>query len=73
MGIDANAQNDPENDFVQATHAAGAAFAVRISNPLYTLDFLWNLSSHGRKYNRDLKTIHDFTAKVSLLAQVCFD
>lgn len=65
MGVDANAQRDPENDFVKATHAVGAAFALRVANPLYTLDFIFNLSSHGRAYKRHLKTLHNFTAKAS--------
>ncbi|GBM97337.1 Cytochrome P450 4V2, partial [Araneus ventricosus] len=64
MGVSIGAQTGENPKYVQAVHNLGDALLERVASPLLWPDFIFRLSRTGRGWNRDLKTLHNFTDKV---------
>ncbi|OQR71070.1 cytochrome P450 4V2-like [Tropilaelaps mercedesae] len=64
MGVKIHAQENSGSAYVKALYVVGASIIERISKPWRWVDFLYNISADGRRYNHSLKILHDFTRKV---------
>jgi len=56
--------NDGNSEYVKAIKLASEVFPDRIVRPWLWKDFFFDRSSIGRKYNRALKVMHNFTNKI---------
>ncbi|XP_037782766.1 uncharacterized protein LOC119579100 [Penaeus monodon] len=59
MGRRVNAQEDSESAFVRAIHDLSSLIQFRQFRPWLHPDFVFHLTSHGRKHDACLKVIHD--------------
>nr|AGN52793.1 cytochrome P450 [Laodelphax striatellus] len=64
MGTTVNAQEKKDSEYVKAVYEVSELILYRALRPWLYADTIWKLSSHGRAYYRNLKTLHDFTNKV---------
>ena len=66
MGEHVNAQSK-DSEYVRAVYKMSGLVEHRMRTPLYWNKVLYNLLGPGREHDRCLKTLHDFTVKVSWL------
>nr|AYA60069.1 cytochrome p450 C71 [Laodelphax striatellus] len=64
MGTTVNAQEKKDSEYVKAVYEVSELILYRALRPWLYADTIWKLSSHGRAFYRNLKTLHDFTNKV---------
>ncbi|KAJ4433395.1 Cytochrome P450 4C1, partial [Periplaneta americana] len=64
MGTPLNAQDDTESPYVSAVYSMSELTLWRMVCPWLHPDFLFRLSSSGKKYNECLNIVHSFTNKV---------
>ncbi|XP_055925169.1 cytochrome P450 4C1-like [Argiope bruennichi] len=64
MGTHIGAQKGENSDYVTAVHNLGDFFNQRFIRPWLWSDALFRISSLGRKFDRDLSILHNFTEKV---------
>ncbi|CAL1300623.1 unnamed protein product [Larinioides sclopetarius] len=64
MGTQIGAQKGENSDYVTAVHSLGDFFNQRMVRPWLWFDIFFNISSLGRKFDRDLSILHNFTEKV---------
>ncbi|GBN13503.1 Cytochrome P450 4C1 [Araneus ventricosus] len=64
MGTQIGAQKGENSDYVTAVHSLGDFFNQRFVRPWLWFDSLFKISSFGRKFDRDLSILHNFTEKV---------
>ena len=62
MGENINAQNSSENNYIKAVAEINSIILTRFGgNPFYKFDFIYNLTSEGRKHKATVATLHKFT------------
>ena len=54
------------NPYLRAVRDIGDVLVRRLENPLLQVEFLFNLSPSGRKFNKAVKIAHNITNKVHL-------
>nr|AUB85739.1 CYP4V29 [Penaeus japonicus] len=59
MGRRVDAQNDSESEFAKAVHDLSSLIQFRQFRPWLHPDFVFRLTSHGRKHDHCVKVIHD--------------
>nr|CAQ57674.1 cytochrome P450 [Nilaparvata lugens] len=64
MGTTVNAQEKKDSDYVRAVYEVSELILYRALRPWLYAEFIWKMSSHGKAFYRNLKTLHDFTNKV---------
>ena len=64
MGIQLNAQTDPESKYVKAVHATGELVMDRVFKPWLFNDFIYGLTKDSKVFKESLKIMHDFTDDV---------
>ncbi|RZF46867.1 hypothetical protein LSTR_LSTR008248 [Laodelphax striatellus] len=64
MGTTVNAQEKKDSEYVKAVYEVSELILYRALRPWLYADTIWKLSSHGRAFYRNLKTLHDFTNKI---------
>ncbi|KAF8770896.1 Cytochrome P450 4V2 like protein [Argiope bruennichi] len=65
MGISINAQNDENCEYCKAIHEIGESFMYRAPRPWLYPDIIFNLTSHGRKFNTNIQIVHGVTFGIS--------
>lgn len=66
MGVKIHAQENTGSEYVKALYVIGAGLMKRFSKPWLWLDVLYNMSSEGRHYNRNLKLVKNLTQQVNM-------
>ncbi|XP_055952936.1 cytochrome P450 4C1-like isoform X2 [Argiope bruennichi] len=64
MGISINAQNDENCEYCKAIHEIGESFMFRAPRPWLYPDIIFNLTSHGRKFNTNIQIVHGLSEQV---------
>uniref|UniRef100_A0A336LX39 CSON004226 protein n=1 Tax=Culicoides sonorensis TaxID=179676 RepID=A0A336LX39_CULSO len=64
MGIQMNAQETGESDYIKAVAEISTVGARRFLNPLYHYNWIFSLTSYGARSRKALHTLHSFTDKV---------
>lgn len=64
MGVDLNAMEDSENEYVKAVNEMTHAVLLRYVKPWYHYDFIFKRTNFGKRFNKTLSTLHQFTDKV---------
>ena len=64
MGTSVNAQTSDQSDYVKSLHQVSQLMIYRLTRPWFWPDVTFYASSHGRKFKKCLKNMHDFAAKV---------
>ena len=64
MGVQLNAQQDPESKYAKAVHATGEIVMERIFKPWIWSDLIFWFTKDGKIFRESLKTMHDFTDDV---------
>ena len=64
MGLKINAQNDSDSDYVKSVYVLGESFMKRTVDPIAWFDWIYFRTASGKKYQKSLQTVHEFTRKV---------
>ncbi|XP_028967515.1 cytochrome P450 4C1-like [Galendromus occidentalis] len=64
MGVEIKAQENSNSSYVRAVYSLGASFSQRCIRPWQWLSSIYPLTPEGRKYQKDLATLHAFTEEV---------
>ncbi|KAK9498584.1 hypothetical protein O3M35_003184 [Rhynocoris fuscipes] len=64
MGIQINAQNDPNSSYITSLRNLCQLISDRARKPWLQNDFLYTLTGKRREEDKLIKTLHDFTNKV---------
>ena len=64
MGVQINALNSSDSEYVRAVHDIKSLLLKRFSNPFFMKKTLYQFTSGGRKYYKLLHILHNFTIKV---------
>ncbi|XP_023239646.1 cytochrome P450 4c3-like [Centruroides sculpturatus] len=64
MGMHINAQNRSDTDYIIAINEITSALAEWFAKPWYWFSPIFNLSPLGRKFHKDIETVHEFDRKV---------
>lgn len=67
MGVEMNALENGESDYVKAVYQVKEAIAIRQRTPWYWPYWLYNMLPVGRAVNKNIKLMHDYAYKVSFV------
>ncbi|KAJ6215404.1 hypothetical protein RDWZM_009904 [Blomia tropicalis] len=64
MGVKLNLQANSDHEYVESLYNISRIFLIRLMRPWLWPTLTFNLSSHGRLFNRSVQNTKDFTMKV---------
>jgi cytochrome P450 len=64
MGVQLNAQKDPDSKYVKAVHTTGEIVMDRVFKPWLWSDFIFGFTKEGKLFEESLKIMHAFTDDV---------
>lgn len=64
MGVDMNALNNGESDYVKAVYQVKETIAVRQRSPWLWPDLIFNATASGQLLKKNIKVMHDYAYKV---------
>lgn len=64
MGVKLNLQANSNHEYVEALYNISRIFLIRLARPWLWPQLAFNLSPHGRIFNRSVQATKDFTTKV---------
>ncbi|XP_022710511.1 cytochrome P450 4c3-like [Varroa jacobsoni] len=64
MGVKIHAHDNSGSDYVRAAYDVGASLIERMVKPWHWFDIFYTVSAEGRRYSKNLDTLHSFTRKV---------
>jgi hypothetical protein len=67
MGVSVNAQINPNSSYVDAIRRIFAFPIIRFIKPWLWIDFIFNFSSLGKRFQKGTKILHSFTDSVKPL------
>lgn len=72
MQYDLSFYRKEDNPYLRAVIDIGDVFISRMENPILQVDFLFNMSSAGRKFYKAVRVAHDVTDKVLVKSYISF-
>ncbi len=73
MGQNINAQQESELEYIKAVSDINTIVIKRQFNPFHSMDFIYNLTSDGRKHKKTIEILHKFTRDIIIKRSEEFD